>query len=112
MLTAVLGTGPAGQALASRLAGVGHEVVMGTRNIADTMARPELASWLVRQPHVNLAPFAGAARAADMVVNVTSGAATLDVLGSPGQTRSRARFSSMPPTPSAPARTGRRCSTR
>ncbi|HEV2375469.1 MAG TPA: NAD(P)-binding domain-containing protein [Streptosporangiaceae bacterium] len=84
MLTAVLGTGLAGRTLASRLAGGGHEVVMGTRNIASSMARPEMASWLAGQPHVELAPFAEATRAADMVVNVTSGAASLEVLGSAG----------------------------
>src|SRR6476469_2424091 len=39
MKIAVLGTGTVGQALAGRLAGLGHAVTVGTRDTADTLAR-------------------------------------------------------------------------
>ena len=40
---AVLGTGPVGRAVAGRLAELGHDVVMGTRDPDDTAGRDEYA---------------------------------------------------------------------
>jgi 8-hydroxy-5-deazaflavin:NADPH oxidoreductase len=84
MILAVLGTGTAGRALASRLADIGHDVVIGTRDTAKTLARPEMASWRARQHPVGLTTFAAATRTADLVINATSGAVTLQVLSSAG----------------------------
>lgn len=39
MRIAVLGTGMVGRALAGRLAGLGHDVVVGTRDPSGTLAR-------------------------------------------------------------------------
>lgn len=39
MKIAIIGTGKVGRGLAARLASLGHAVVIGTRNPADTMAR-------------------------------------------------------------------------
>ena len=39
MKIAVLGTGMVGRALAGRLGGLGHDVVIGTRDVAQTLAR-------------------------------------------------------------------------
>ena len=88
MNIAVLGTGMVGQAVAGRLADLGHSVVIGTRDPETTRARtepdamgnPPVAAWLAEHPGVGLATFADAAGAADLVVNASSGAATLDVL--------------------------------
>ena len=41
MKIAVLGTGAVGRALAARLAGLGHEVVIGTRAVEQTLARTD-----------------------------------------------------------------------
>jgi 8-hydroxy-5-deazaflavin:NADPH oxidoreductase len=41
MRIAVTGTGPVGQALAGKLADLGHEVVVGTRDPEATLARTE-----------------------------------------------------------------------
>lgn len=76
MRIAVLGTGMVGQALARRLAELGHEVAMGTRDPALTRSR----DGYTELPGVVLTAFADAAARADLVVNATSGEATLDVL--------------------------------
>lgn len=86
----VLGTGMVGQAIAARLAGLGHSVVVGTRDPEATLARtdPEgsapFADWMRAVPDVELATFADAAAGAELVVNATSGATALDVLALAG----------------------------
>ena len=37
----ILGTGVVGKTLAARLAGLGHEVMVGTRDPAETLSRTE-----------------------------------------------------------------------
>ena len=93
MNIAVLGTGMVGRALAGRLSGLGHTVVVGTRDPqatltraeADGMGNPPYATWAAEHPGVTLATFAEATTGADLVVNASSGAATLDVLGLAGE---------------------------
>lgn len=80
MKIAVLGTGTVGQAVAARLAELGHTVTMGTRDPLATRAREQF----VEAPGVRLATFAEAAADAEVVVNATNGAATLDVLDTAG----------------------------
>ncbi|HEY8721329.1 NAD(P)-binding domain-containing protein, partial [Pengzhenrongella sp.] len=54
MKIAILGTGSVGRTLAARLAGLGHEVTIGTRDRASTLARdtpdrmgnPPFSEWL------------------------------------------------------------------
>lgn len=85
---AVLGTGRVGRALAARLHELGHSVVVGTRDPAATLARPApdsmgtppFSAWQAAHPGIALASFADAAAGADLVVNASNGAATLDVL--------------------------------
>ena len=89
---AVLGTGMVGQAIAGRLHELGHSVVVGTRDPEATLARtgpdgmgnPPFSAWHAQHEGVALAPFAEAAARAEVVVNATSGAAALDVLGLAG----------------------------
>lgn len=89
---AVLGTGSAGRTIAARLAGLGHTVVLGTRDPQATLARtepdrvgtPPLSGWHAVHPEVGLATFADAAASAELVVNATSGDATLAALGLAG----------------------------
>jgi predicted dinucleotide-binding enzyme len=88
MQIAVLGTGMVGQAVAARLHELGHSVVVGTRDPAATLARtepdgmgnPPYSVWQAAHPGISLALFADASRDAEVVVNASSGAATLDVL--------------------------------
>ncbi|MGB9376202.1 MAG: NAD(P)-binding domain-containing protein [Mycobacteriales bacterium] len=88
MKIGILGTGTVGRALAAASSDLGHDVQMGTRDIEATLARPEpegygasrLGPWLEQQPKIRLVTFAEAARHAELVVNATNGAASLDAL--------------------------------
>jgi predicted dinucleotide-binding enzyme len=88
MKIAVLGTGTVGQTVAAGFAGLGHEVVVGTRDPEATLARsepdamgnPPFRVWQAEHPVVRLAAFAEAARQAEVVVNATNGGASLEVL--------------------------------
>ena len=66
---AVLGTGVVGQTLAGRLAALGHQVTVGTRDPEATLARtaspegsgtPAFSAWQAENPQVELATFDGA----------------------------------------------------
>ena len=93
MHIAVLGTGMVGRTLATRLAGLGHDVVIGTRNPDETLARtepdpmgtPPYRDYASRQADVRLATFADAVLDADLVINATSGRGVLDMLESIGE---------------------------
>jgi len=88
MTYAVLGTGMVGRAIAARLAELGHPVTIGTRDPSATLARtevdgmgnPSYADWAAQHPTVALATFAEAAATADVVVNATNGAVSIEVL--------------------------------
>jgi predicted dinucleotide-binding enzyme len=90
---AILGTGSVGRALAGRLAGLGHGVTVGTRDPQATLARaapgpmgaPPFRDWAAAHSAVRLATYAEAASGADLIVNATSGAATLAVLEAAGR---------------------------
>jgi predicted dinucleotide-binding enzyme len=77
MRIAVLGTGMVGKAVSGRLAELGHDVTVGTRDPDATRARG--AEW-----PTPLATYADAAAGAELVVNATNGQATLEVLGLAG----------------------------
>jgi predicted dinucleotide-binding enzyme len=93
MKIAVLGTGMVGRALASRLAALGHDVTIGTRDTAATLARTEpdgmgnapYAEWAAANEAVRLATFADAAETAELVINATNGAASIEILESAGR---------------------------
>lgn len=93
MKIAVLGTGMVGQAIAGRLDELGHTVVVGTRDPRATLARtepdsmgnPPFSAWHAEHPGVDLCSFADAAAGAEVVVNASSGRATLDVLANAGK---------------------------
>ena len=93
MRVAVLGTGMVGQALAGKLAAVGHEVVVGTRDPDATLARGELDAlgnppfkvWREAHPDVGLETFADAVASAELLVNATIGAGSIATLESAGE---------------------------
>ncbi|MEV7415285.1 NAD(P)-binding domain-containing protein [Streptomyces sp. NPDC089919] len=88
MRYAVFGTGVVGRTLAARLAGLGHDVVVGTRDPEHTLARAEaddrgnapFAQWLAEHPSISLDTFDAAAAGAETLVNTTAGGVTLEVL--------------------------------
>lgn len=92
MKIAVLGTGMVGQAIAGRLHELGHTVVIGTRDPAATLARaepdgmgnPPFSAWHAAHEGVAVATLADAAASAELVVNASSGAVSLDLLGLAG----------------------------
>jgi predicted dinucleotide-binding enzyme len=92
MKIAVLGTGTVGRTIAARLFGLGHEVVVGTRDPQATLARtepdgmgnPPHAAWAADHSGISLATFADAAAAAELVVNATSGHGALPALEAAG----------------------------
>jgi predicted dinucleotide-binding enzyme len=88
MKIAVLGTGMVGRAVAARLSGLGHDVVIGTRDVAATLARtehdgmgnPPYAEWQGGQPTVRLLSFPEAGAYGEIVVNATGGGVSLEAL--------------------------------
>lgn len=93
MRIAVLGTGMVGQALAQRLAELGHEVTVGTRDVSTAMSRhqpdgmgnPGFGTWALEHPQVTVADLPDAASGADVVINATSGGSSLSALESAGE---------------------------
>ena len=93
MRIAVLGTGVVGRTLAAKLDGLGHEVVIGTRDPAVTSARtepggfgtPPFPQWQAEHPGVRLMSFAEAAAFAGLVMNATSGSAAMAALVAAGE---------------------------
>ena len=89
----ILGTGVVGKTIAARLAGLGHEVMVGTRDPAETLSRtepdaygsPPFSAWQEEHPDVQLGTFAEAAAHGEMVVNATAGAVSLEVLELAGE---------------------------
>lgn len=93
MKIAVLGTGPVGQQVSVKLAELGHEVTIGTRDVDAAMARtepdafgnPPFPTWRHQHPDIAVATLAEAAAAAELVVNATNGAGSIEALGTAGE---------------------------
>ncbi|MBB5805198.1 putative dinucleotide-binding enzyme [Saccharothrix ecbatanensis] len=86
MRIGVLGTGMVGRALAGRSAELGHDVRMGTRDVAAALARPdeEFRRWRDEHPSVVLDTFAATAAHGEVVIHAGTGAAALDILDAAG----------------------------
>ena len=93
MNVGIFGTGNVGQTIAARFAALGHNVVIGTRDPDATMARtepdrmgsPPYRTWQAAHPAVRLATFADTASSGEILVNASSGEATLQVLEAAGE---------------------------
>jgi predicted dinucleotide-binding enzyme len=89
----ILGTGVVGKTIAARLAGLGHEVVIGTREPEETLSRtepdaygnPPFSAWQEEHPEVRLGTFGEAAAHGEMVLNATAGAVSLEALDLAGE---------------------------
>lgn len=88
MRIGILGTGVVGMTIAARLAGLNHEVMVGTRNPEETLSRtepdayghPPFGAWLQEHPDIGLSSFVEAPALGETVVNATAGAVSLEAL--------------------------------
>lgn len=82
MKIAVFGTGMVGEAIASKLVSLGHDVMMGSR----TEKNEKAVAWVAKMNgNAKHGTFADAARFGEIIFNCTLGSATLDVLKLAGE---------------------------
>jgi 8-hydroxy-5-deazaflavin:NADPH oxidoreductase len=89
MKVSILGTGIVGQTLATALASKGHDVMMGTRDVAKSLASTELSGyglpsfgvWHKDHGNIRVGSFADAAQFGEVLVNASNGEVSLQVLG-------------------------------
>ena len=93
MKIAVFGTGSVGQTLAAKLIELGHEVFMGTRNVAekasstakDHYGNPSFSEWYRDNGSVRLVTFEEAAVSGELLINATKGDNSIEILKLAGQ---------------------------
>lgn len=84
----VIGTGVVGKTIASKLAELNHDVMMGTRNVTDKLkstekdiyGNPPFNEWLETNSKIRLGSFSEAAAFAGLVVNATNGSSSVTAL--------------------------------
>ncbi len=88
MKIGVLGTSMVGQAISGKLVELGHDVMVGTRDIDKTLANiephpygfPPFSVWQKQHLKVKLRTFADAAAHGEIVINATNGITSLEAL--------------------------------
>jgi predicted dinucleotide-binding enzyme len=88
----VLGASVVGRTLSGKLVELGHDVMMGTRDVAQTLARtdpnpmgvPPFSEWLRQHAGARVGTFAEAAKHGEIVINATNGMGSLDALNLAG----------------------------
>lgn len=88
MKIAVLGTGTVGQTLAAALLANGHSVIIGTRDVAKSLAStepnafgmPAFGVWHKDNARVEVGTFKDAAKFGDLIINATNGSTALETL--------------------------------
>jgi predicted dinucleotide-binding enzyme len=89
----VFGTGVVGQTIAAKLVQLGHNVVMGTRDVAALKTRtepgnygqPSFVEWHQQNPAVKTGTYADAAVFGEILFNCTSGHGAIDALKLAGE---------------------------
>lgn len=89
----ILGTGSVARAIAQKLVSLGHSVMLGTRNVQETLGRtrkdgsptPSVAEWLAANPSVKLGTFTEAAAFGSLLMNAASGSGSLPALEAAGE---------------------------
>ena len=79
MKASVLGSGMVGQAISGRLAELGHDVMIGTRD------SNKLSEWQASHKDVSIGSFAETAGHAEIIFNATNGAGSLEALKLAGE---------------------------
>jgi len=88
MKVAIIGTGGVGQTIASKLISLGHQVMIGTRNVAEKLAsqakdgygNPPFSEWHKQNQQIKLGTFAEAAAFGELVINATQGINSVNAL--------------------------------
>lgn len=88
MKISILGTGMVGRTLAEKMTSLGHDVVLGTRNAASTIARSEVdrmtgisfSDWLKGNPKVQVKNYADLPTDTSLYFNATSGSGSAEAL--------------------------------
>lgn len=92
MKIGVLGTGMVGQTISGKLSELGHDVFVGTRDVAATLARtdpnpfgfPAYSIWVKQYSALKTATFADTAKHGEVIINATNGAESLSALQQAG----------------------------
>jgi 8-hydroxy-5-deazaflavin:NADPH oxidoreductase len=92
MRIGIFGTGTVGQALAGRLAELGHDVMIGTRDVSAALARttpdnygnPGFGPWHARHPKIKVGALRETGVHGELLINATAGGASLEVLRQAG----------------------------
>lgn len=92
MKISIIGTGSVGQTIAAKLVELGHDVMIGTRNVSEKLAstakdnygNPPFSEWHKSNKKVQLGSFSEAASFSNMVFNATHGGSSLDALKAAG----------------------------
>lgn len=93
MKIGILGTGVVGQNIAERLTQLDHQVMIGTRNKENTLAktgkdnfgRPPFSEWIRNNTKIKFGTFSEAAAFGEFIVNATNGEGTMHALESAGR---------------------------
>lgn len=93
MKIAILGTGTVGQTFASKLVTLGHEVMLGTRNVSEKLkstakdgyGNPPFGEWYKANNNIKLGTFEEAAAFGEMILNVTNGGGSINALKLAGE---------------------------
>lgn len=88
MKIAIIGTGSVGRTLASKLAELDHDVMIGTRNVSEKMAstekdsygNPPFNEWQKMNTGVKLGTFSDAAYFGEIIFNATYGSSSVKAL--------------------------------
>lgn len=88
MKITILGTGIVGQTFASKLILLGHEVMLGTRNVSEKLSstakdgygNPPFGEWHAANKRVKLGTFEEAASFGEIILNVTQGGNSINAL--------------------------------
>ena len=88
MKIAIFGTGIVGQTIGKKLAELGNEVMIGTRDVSKTLARtekdvygnPPFSHWLRQNPKIKSGSFTEAAAHGEIIINATAGSASITAL--------------------------------
>jgi 8-hydroxy-5-deazaflavin:NADPH oxidoreductase len=93
MRIGMLGTGTVGRVVGARFAELGHDVTIGTRDVAALLASTEpnqitqetFTDWHAKNPGFELGTFAEAAEHGELLVNATDGAGSVEALRAAGE---------------------------
>lgn len=93
MKIGILGTGGVGRTLAAKFVSDGNEVMIGTRNVEETLAKnkpdamgsPPYKEWQSNNPKVKLGTFADTAKFGEIIILATFGDATKNAIDLAGK---------------------------